>query len=168
MALDKLNFRDLGGIPAGRGAIRRGVLFRSEGPANFTDEQRSAIAGLGMRNIIDLRSSHEREREPYRWHGTGCNWRGLEVNADLRVFGNEGRARLQQGPDEQIAIDTMVETYRDLPLALAPHWQAIGECLQDEGCPVLINCTAGKDRTGVAVALILEMAGVARDAIMYD
>lgn len=168
MPLHKLNFRDLGGTTAAGGEIRPGKLLRSEGPANFSDEQRSAIAGLGVRNIIDLRSKHEREKDPYVWHGPDCTWHGLEVNADLRVFGNDGRERLQQGPDAQIAIDTMVETYADLPEAMATHWRTIGTCLQDDAGASLVNCTAGKDRTGVAVAVILELAGVARDAIMED
>ena len=168
MPLEFLNFRDLGGLPAGSDQIRSGVLYRSEGPANFTPQQFSAIASLGIRNIFDLRSAHEREETPHEWHGADCRWLELDVNVDLRVFGNDGRERLLKGSDPQIAIETMVETYREIPKALQPHWTVIGDCLQSDGLPVLVNCTAGKDRTGVAVALLLELAGVSRDAIMKD
>ena len=168
MVLHMLNFRDLGGLPAGSGAIRPGILYRSEGPANLTAEQQSAMAALGIRNIVDLRSAREQESAPHGWHGDGCNWRTLHVDADLRVFGNEGRERLLASPDPQIAIDTMVETYREIPAALMKHWSAIGDCLAEDELPVLVNCTAGKDRTGVVVALILEMAGVSRDVIVAD
>ncbi len=168
MPLSGLNFRDLGGIPASDGEIRPGVLYRSEGPSNFGAEQFSALASLGIRNIIDLRSAHEREQTPHEWHGDECAWHGLNVDADLRVFGNEGRNRLLLGPDPQIALDTMADTYREIPEALMPHWGVIGACLSDHEPPVLVNCTAGKDRTGVAVAVLLEVAGVSRDDIMQD
>ena len=105
---------------------------------------------------------------PHIWHGDDCIWHGLNVDADLRVFGNEGRERLQKGPDPKIAIDTMVETYREIPIALQPHWSTIAKCFMGNEQAVLVNCTAGKDRTGVAIALLLEIAGVARDNIMQD
>jgi len=168
MPLSGLNFRDLGGIPAGGGQTRSGALYRSEGPSNFGAEQFSALTALGIRTIIDLRSAHEREQTPHEWHGPECAWHGLNVDADLRVFGNEGRNRLLVGPDPQIALDTMADTYREIPEALLPHWSVIGECLRDAEHPVLVNCTAGKDRTGVAVAVLLEVAGVSREAIMQD
>lgn len=168
MSLATLNFRDLAGLQTDTGSIRSGVLFRSEGPTNFTSDQLSAIASLGIRSIFDLRSAREREDVPHQWHGADCRWLGLDVDADLRVFGNEGRDRLLKGPDPQIAIDTMVETYREIPLSMARHWPLIGETLQNGELPVLINCTAGKDRTGVAVALLLELAGVPREVILED
>lgn len=168
MGLEDLNFRDLGGLTTGAGLIRSGVLFRSEGPANFTALQLTALNSIGIRTILDLRSAREREEMPHQWHGPDCRWLGLDVNADLRVFGNEGRERLLVGPDPQIAIDTMVETYREIPQSMASHWPLISECLLGGEYPVLINCTAGKDRTGVAVALLLELAGVSREAILQD
>lgn len=167
MGLEQLNFRDLGGIGTRSGIIRTGALFRAEGPANYAARHHSELIALGIRNIIDLRSSSERERHPHAWQGDDCRWLGLDVNADLRVFGNDGRERLSLGDDLQLAIDIMVETYREIPDALFGHWQRVGECLL-EGAPALINCTAGKDRTGVAVAVLLEMLGASRDAIMAD
>ena len=168
MALDTINFRDLGGLPAGTGVIRKGVLYRSEGPANLSSEQQAALSGLDIRNIIDLRSAQESETQPHAWYGEDCRWHGLHVDADLRVFGHEGRERLRKGSDPQIAVNAMVETYREIPAALIPHWSRIAECLIEGELPVLVNCTAGKDRTGVVVALILEMAGVSREEIIAD
>lgn len=166
--LAALNFRDLGGLQTGTGHIRSGILFRSEGPKNFAASQLAAVTSLGIRTILDLRSAREREEVPHQWHGAGCRWHGLDVDADLKVFGNEGRTRLLKGPDTQIAIDTMVDTYREIPLAMARHWPLISQTLQQEEFPVLINCTAGKDRTGVAIALLLELAGVPREIILQD
>jgi protein-tyrosine phosphatase len=165
--LAKLNFRDLGGLPARGGVVRRGVLFRAEGPANLAPEHRSELRSLGIGYVFDLRSSEERKRHPHDWHDEECRVLDMQVNADLRVFGNDGSERLSVGEDAQLAIDIMCETYREIPDALAPHWKTVGECLL-EGRPTMINCTAGKDRTGVAVAILLEMLGTPRDAILHD
>ncbi len=168
MLTSSLNFRDLGGLTAEGGRVREGVLFRSEGPRNFGPGELAALQGLGIRAIVDLRSAREREEMPHDWHGPECRWLGLDVNADLRVFGHEGRERLSRGPDPAIAIDTMTETYREIAAALLPHWPVIGDALLEGSVPMLVNCTAGKDRTGVAIALLLELAGVPREAIMQD
>jgi len=168
MASIDLNFRDIGGLPAGSGQTRSGVLFRSEGPRNFTAEQREKLQAINFRSIVDLRSAGERAQMPHDWHGPDCRWLELEVNADLRVFGDQGRERLMKGPAPEIAIATMAETYREIIGALLPHWLVIGETLLAGDVPMLLNCTAGKDRTGVAIALLLELAGVSRQAIVED
>ncbi|MEH6758583.1 MAG: tyrosine-protein phosphatase [Parasphingorhabdus sp.] len=163
-----LNFRDLGGLPAGQGVTASGKLFRSEGPRNFTATQIEELQAFQIRTIIDLRSGQEREEVPHQWHQPSCQWLGLEVDADLRVFGPEGRERLMQGTDPEIAVETMKDTYRSIPGSLACHWPAIVETLVIDRVPALINCTAGKDRTGVAVALLLESVGVSRENILQD
>jgi len=168
MPISNLNFRDLGGLPAAEGRIRSGVLFRSEGPRNFSSDQQAALQDMRFRSIVDLRSAREREEAPHAWHGADCRWLGLDVNADLRVFGNEGRERLTKGPEPEIAIATMAETYREIVSALLPHWRTIAEALQADAVPMLLNCTAGKDRTGVAIALLLELVGVPREVIADD
>jgi protein-tyrosine phosphatase len=168
MPLGNLNFRDLGGLVAKGGQLRHRVLYRSEGPSNFSPEEFAALQAMNIRAIVDLRSVRERDEAPHDWHGPDCRRLELDVNVDLRVFGNEGRERLSAGGDESIAIETMSDTYREIPGALLPHWKAVGETLLEGGAPMLINCTAGKDRTGVAVALLLELAGVPRGAILQD
>lgn len=168
MPLSNLNIRDLGGLPAANGIVRDGVLLRSEGPRNFTPEQFAALKELGIKAIIDLRSAHERNEAPHGWQGPDCRWHGLDVNADLRVFGNEGRERLSRGPEPELAIEAMADAYREIVGALLPHWRVIGDELVAGTIPMLVNCTAGKDRTGVSIALLLEIAGVSRETIMQD
>jgi protein-tyrosine phosphatase len=166
--ITSLNFRDLGGLPAAGGEVRYGTLYRSEGPRNFSTSQLAELQALGINAIIDLRSAEERQDAPHQWHHQNCTWLGLDVDADLRVFGHDGRERLLKGSAPDIAIDTMKETYRSIPKSLARHWPVIAETLISGGVPALINCTAGKDRTGVAIAFLLEIAGVPRNIIMKD
>jgi protein-tyrosine phosphatase len=168
MSVTGLNFRDLGGLPAAGGRIREGVLYRSEGPRNFSGDQLALLQAVGFRSIVDLRSAQERKEAPHKWHGPDCRWMELDVNADLRVFGHHGRERLIKGPEPEIAITTMAETFREIVGALIPHWPVIAGALMDGEVPMLLNCTAGKDRTGVAIALLLEVAGVSRDVIVQD
>jgi protein-tyrosine phosphatase len=166
--INSLNFRDLGGLRAADGQVRHSKLYRSEGPRNFSAAQFSQLQALNIRAIIDLRSVEERDDIPHSWHSADCQWLGLEVDADLRVFGDDGRERLRQGPDPAIAIDTMTQTYRSIPKSLARHWPVITKTLIGGGSPTLVNCTAGKDRTGVAIAFLLEHVGVPREIIMQD
>lgn len=166
--LFNLNFRDLGGLATNTGKTRSGVLYRGEGPRNFSAMQTAQLKSLGIRAIFDLRSAGERSEMPHVWQNPDCRWLGLDINADLRVFGNEGRERLLLGRDPAIAIDTMKETYRAIPALLVPHWAVIVDSLLANNVPALINCTAGKDRTGVSIALFLELLGVSRAAIMRD
>jgi len=168
MPSDSLNFRDLGGLPAEEGCIRSGVLYRSEGPRNFTPAQLETLQGMGFRSIVDLRSAREREEAPHDWHGPDCRWLGLDVNADLRVFGHDGRERLILGPEPEIAITTMAETYREVVGALLPHWPIIAGTLLDGEVPMMLNCTAGKDRTGIAAALVLTALGVPYETVRAD
>jgi protein-tyrosine phosphatase len=88
VALSKLNFRDLGGLPTEDGrAIRPGLLYRSEGPASFFDEHRAELGALGVRSVCDLRSGVEREIAPNDWCGPGCRVLHLNMNTDLRASG---------------------------------------------------------------------------------
>tara|TARA_R110001606_G_scaffold354799_4_gene505525 strand:+ start:786 stop:1550 length:765 start_codon:yes stop_codon:yes gene_type:complete len=166
--ITQLNFRDLGGLPVGQGVTAAGKLFRSEGPRNFTATQIEELQAFQIQTIIDLRSGQEREEMPHQWHQPSCQLLGLEVDADLRVFGDEGRERLKQGRDPAIAVETMKEAYRSIPGSLSRHWPVIAETLVTDRVPALINCTAGKDRTGVAVAFLLESVGVSREYILQD
>jgi protein-tyrosine phosphatase len=163
-----LNYRDIGGLPAAGGVTRHGLVFRSEGPRNFTAGMFEVLKGTGFRSIIDLRSARERADAPHEWHGSECRWLELEVNADLRVFGHDGRERLLKGTEPEIAIDTMSEVYREIVVSLVPCWVDIIRVLEEGALPTLIHCTAGKDRTGVAVALLLDLAGVSWEAIIAD
>jgi protein-tyrosine phosphatase len=169
LALSKLNFRDLGGIPTLDGRVTRpGMLFRSEGPASFFDEHRAELGALGVRSVCDLRSDSERQVAPNDWCGTGCRVLHLDMNTDLRAAGADYWASLRRDPSSANARRVMMNNYSLMPAALSPHLAKIVAALLAREVPMIVHCTAGKDRTGVAVAMLLTVLGVGRDDILSD
>jgi protein-tyrosine phosphatase len=166
-----INFRDFGGVPgAGGRMIRAGRLFRSGHHAAATDADLARLATLDFALLVDLRRPPERLRDVAR-----------------RAEG--GRARLieHDGPSDQATpphltflsdpsatAETvqrqMVVGYRGYPFD--PHYVAVYReyftLLADLDGPVLINCHAGKDRTGFLCALTLHVLGASPDAIRDD
>lgn len=173
-----LNLRDVGGYPAaGGGIVRTGVLYRSAGLGRMTDEDAETFAALGVRTVFDLRTAAEREHMPDRVpHGTAL--------IELDVLGGHraaAPARLQRvladpasAPDlfgGGRAEEALRDAYRDivlLPSAQAAYRGMFVRLLADTAAPALVHCTAGKDRTGWAVAAALLLAGVSIDDVMAD
>jgi protein-tyrosine phosphatase len=168
-ALSKLNFRDLGGLSAtGRRRIRAGILFRSEGPASFLEEHRAELMTLGVRSVCDLRSATERQQAPNDWIGPACRLLNLDMNTDLRAAGADFWESLRTDPSEANARRVMARNYNLMPAALLPHVSKIAAALLAREVPMVVHCTAGKDRTGVAVAILLSLLGVSREDIVSD
>lgn len=168
-ALSRLNFRDLGGLPTADGArLRPGLIFRSEGPASFFDAHRAELGALGFRTVCDLRSGGERDHAPNDWCGPDCSILDLDMNTDLRAQGEEIWESLRGDGSVANAHRVMMENYRLMPHALRPHLPAIVDALLAQAVPLMIHCTAGKDRTGVAIAALLSLAGVSQDVILDD
>lgn len=154
------NFRDIGGAPVvGGGRVRRGVVYRSDGLHVLDpDACRSLTADLGLRTVVDLRSEFEVER-------TG------------RFEAIDGGPRLVRVP---ILDGSFVEQARSATLDLASMYahmsfmagrqigQVIDHVLFAENLPTVLFCTAGKDRTGVVVALVLAVLGVEDEHIVAD
>ncbi|MFT4051812.1 MAG: tyrosine-protein phosphatase [Microbacterium sp.] len=148
------NFRDIGGLPAASGQTRVGVLFRSGHLARLGDEGREAMRRLGIRRIVDLRADDEVVRERSRTEGLGIETVRvpLFLGSTASFFVNDtSLVQLYRGLVDG-AADRIVEAIR----------AALGQT------PVLVHCTAGKDRTGVTVALMLAAAGVEREAVVAD
>lgn len=149
-----INFRDTGGLPASGGMTRAGVLFRSGSLVGLDDQGRQALAALGLRRVIDLRAIDEVDRAP-----------SPVDPAHVRVQ----RTPLFRGSvtsffDEDVPLREM---YRRVLRDSGPHLvEVVRGILADQ--PVLVHCTAGKDRTGVTIAVTLAAAGVDRDAVVAD
>jgi protein-tyrosine phosphatase len=163
------NFRDVGGIPVGDGgAIRDGVLFRSGDLVNLTDGSRQRLAELGIATVLDLRGAGERVTNPSRW-AEGAAPRTLEIDVDVAgllgtSFGDVIADRTGAGVE-----DFMRRNYAGMPGFLAPAIGELASVLEGpETAPVLVHCTAGKDRTGVVIAVLLTALGAEREAVLAD
>jgi protein-tyrosine phosphatase len=149
-----VNFRDVGGLPAGAGIVRSGMLYRSGNLAGLKPAGTRALAALGIRNIIDLRDDDEVAHAPSRLDGV-----------DARVT----RLPLFLGSVESFFSSdvSLAHLYRSLvDDSAATIVQAVRGIA--EGAPVLVHCTVGKDRTGVTIALALAAAGVDERAVVAD
>jgi protein-tyrosine phosphatase len=159
------NFRDIGGYAALEGrTVRWGQVYRTGVLSYFSDEDHPALTSLGVRAICDLRRAEEREREPTRWphEVQALSWADGLNTPTIRGFA-ASRPRDASGMHE-----SMIELYRALPDWMAPRIRGMFECIAAGSTPMVVHCAAGKDRTGVAIAVLLGALGVERTQIMED
>lgn len=165
-----VNFRDFGGRPSRFGGrVVRDRLFRSGAIATVSDEDADHLHKLDFSVVVDLRYANEREEEPSPWPVAALD-RVLAHNGDHSAEAPH-IAPLRQGLlDEARSEHIYGQLYRDLPFD--PHYpalfaQAFERLLVADG-RILVHCSAGKDRTGMFVALIQHALGVSRADIMAD
>jgi protein-tyrosine phosphatase len=167
--LSRLNFRDVGGLPTADGStLRSGLIFRSEGPASFEQSHRDELAELGIKLVCDLRSDTERDASPNDWAGSA---RLLNVNVSDELRSDPGKAwkaLLEADPSAAAVKRSYLRTYAAIPGALLPRLRELIEAIADGETPALIHCTAGKDRTGVLMAILLKALQVPDDGVVAD
>jgi protein-tyrosine phosphatase len=160
------NFRDVAGTGAGYpttdGArVRRNVFYRSN-ELQLTEADATSIAALGIAAIHDLRRSEEIEAHP-DVDVPGARWNHVEVTG----IPTEMVEVLDDAEDVERVMRGVYDAFVRSPLARASYAELLTE-LADGDVPQLFHCSAGKDRTGWAAALLLEIAEVDRDTIMAD
>ena len=163
------NFRDLGGyVGAGGRRVRRGLVYRSDHLAFVTDRGVSSIDALGLRTVLDLRMPNERERQPSRLPPGPVvqhpNPRGADGAAQVEIL-EEVRAGRVTSVTEQDMADMYLSMLDEATEMFAAVVRAVAA---PEALPVLFHCAAGKDRTGLAAALLLRLVGVDDDTIVRD
>lgn len=166
-----INFRDFGGMSGAGGlTVRTGQLYRSGHFATATDDDIERLAELNFALFVDLRRPPERARDPAR-RPHSPKARVLEHKGPSDIAVAPHLAFLSQ-PDATPDTVTrqMIVGYRNYPFD--PHYVAMYRdyfpLLAEADGPVLINCHAGKDRTGFLCALTLHLLGVSREAIFED
>jgi protein-tyrosine phosphatase len=162
------NFRDLGGYRTRDGHhVRWRLLFRSGAMSKLTIADYAYLDTLGISFVCDLRTARERTAEPTVWGG--AHKPDYWTSDTLATGGDLARllAPDSQATGAQIRA-MMISLYRTLPDTHRDAYRAIFRHLVDGQLPVVFNCTAGKDRTGVAAALILAALGVPRATIVQD
>lgn len=157
------NFRDLGGYRAADGKhVRWGMIYRSGGQPMLTDADVRDIKGLGIANLVDLRSDEERVFAPTKLDGIPYSAVGYSMAAILKSMAQNPSAAAGQ------ASVAMENVYRAFPTQLAPQLRLVFRKLLSLDGPVLYNCSAGQDRTGFASAIVLSALGVPRETIYAD
>jgi hypothetical protein len=161
------NFRDLGGYATADGRTTRwGTLFRSDTLHELTAGDVGLLAELGLVTILDLRTSVEVEatgRGPLA--ATPVEYRHLSVLPETGAGGSDGEAVAAPAP----AGDDLAERYLwYLDGGQAALAEAIDLLAEPDRLPAVFHCAAGKDRTGVLAALVLDLVGVEREVIVAD
>jgi protein-tyrosine phosphatase len=165
------NFRDLGGYETKDGRhVRRGRVFRSEGLNQLSTEDYAALHDLGIKLICDLRSDYERSSKPTMWpQHLMPKTLVMDVNADLRAGKSDLWEMLRADPTERGVLGMMMHVYKFVPDALGKHLGKFFKAVADEEqLPLILHCSAGKDRTGVMSAVLLMTLGVPRETAVAD
>jgi protein tyrosine/serine phosphatase len=150
-----LNARDMGGLPMPRGWTGFRALVRSDGHSRLTAYGQAAMLAYGVTTIVDLRSPRELAVAPSPL-ADHPGYRSLPFFDDTSMA----------APSRfEAAADNYVEWLETQPARIAAILHSIADAPPGA---VLVHCAAGKDRTGVVVALLLSIAGVDAEAIAED
>ena len=149
--------------------LMKGLLYRSDHLSKVTKRDIEKVAALGVKTVYDLRSEEERKRDPQRLPkivsmevvSLPVFYQGLDPYVTARRIVISGD--VEEGEFHHL----MIEAYRAYALDFRSQWSSLLKGLAEPGTlPALIHCTYGKDRTGVAVAIILRSLGVPREKVM--
>jgi protein-tyrosine phosphatase len=151
------NFRDVGGYPAGGRRTRTGQVFRSDALSALTPAGLADLARLGIAVFVDLRTKMEVAQDT----STPALPDALRVH--IPIHGGSQRSIIQDG---HISLEKLyLHVLEDSAWSLGAAVSVIAESAER---PVLVACTAGKDRTGLVIALALAAAGVETEAVVAD
>ena len=160
------NFRDLGGYPGHDGRpLRWRRLFRSDHLGELTAADRETLRTLGVTRSFDFRGTQERAAQPYEVPGLRQHSLAIEPTVAQNMAALVG-AGLPLSAERMAGL--MEELYRRLVDEEAERFAEWFGHLLDDDTPLVFHCTAGKDRTGVAAALLLLALGVPREVVEHD
>ena len=149
------NLRDGGGLAAADGRMRTLRLLRSDQPAALDRQDADFLRDLPVRSVIDLRTEVEIMMEPSLFKEGGFAVEKHSIMAGSSASMIEGDMTVSKMYQEMLK-----EGGRAFANAVTAAAKGLGQG------SVIIHCTAGKDRTGITVALIQELLGVSRDDIV--
>lgn len=168
--LNLINFRDLAYLIADDGRqIKEGLIFR--GPSlisrNLKETDKPILDAMHIKHLIDFRGVEEAE-----FHGTdyvpeGCILTNVPA-LELEDKQNNPCDLDQLERNEHLRrVEWLHQAYREMPFNNSAY-QFVFDCLKRYEAPIYIHCSVGKDRTGVASALILKMLGFDDESIISD
>lgn len=163
-----VNLRDFGGYATADGReVRRGRLFRSGTLAHLSKQAQRDFSALGVRVICDLRRHEEQAEEPTPFPEDALARLHIPIDPGSAV--TMRRQLAAERVDLERRIDFMVAINRELARDHGDDYARMFEALLElEDGAFLVHCSAGKDRTGFACALILHALGVPEQTVLED
>ncbi|MCK1392357.1 tyrosine-protein phosphatase [Bradyrhizobium sp. 1] len=159
------NFRDLGGYATTDGRTTRWRhIFRSNHLGQLTAADIEIVRALGVRSAFDFRGVEERAAGVCVVNEITVHSLPIEPTVVAGLRAELARGRLTA----PVALELMRESYRNYVRHNTHSFRALFGHLLEDRAPLVIHCTAGKDRTGFAGALILHALGVADEVIAED
>jgi len=164
-----MNCRDVGGYRTMSGrTVRTGALFRSDRLSTLSDDDLEELASYGIRTVVDFRTQAEMDRDVSRLWPSVTTLAPLPIGDEIAQQ-HEFVERLRRGDITAVSVDDVGASYVEMLDAHGHRFAAFMTLLADhEHLPLLFHCTAGKDRTGLAAALVLEACGVERQVVLDD
>lgn len=162
------NFRDVGGYRTADGhVVKSGVLYRSGSLGSLTPAGQETLRGLHIASVIDLRTTDERSHDSFDLRGAiGSGYWTRDYGMSLGEMGSVFSDPTKLTAASMLAM--MGHVYKTLPREQAPAYRELFARLEAGKGPLVVNCTAGKDRTGVAAALVLTALGVPYETVRRD
>ena len=160
------NFRDLGGYIGHEGRpLRWRRLFRSDHLADLTPADLARLQQLPLARTFDFRGIDERAATPYDLPGVRQLSLAIEPTVVQRMNDIAAAGTALTAP---VVTELMKDLYRALVNDRADRFAELFAHLIESDAPSVFHCTAGKDRTGIAAALVLLALGVSRDVVQAD
>lgn len=165
------NFRDLGGYKTTDGkTVKWGLIYRSDKLSDLSSDDEFYLDRLGLTRIVDFRSIKERESAPDRIAPASS----IAIQqVPIKVTGADFdliKSKIESGDLQENELSALlVQANRELVEQYTLIYRAwIQSILADNGLPMVFHCTAGKDRTGFAAAIVLLAVGVPKETVMAD
>lgn len=165
------NYRDLGGYITEDGrTVKWGQLYRSGHLAALTPRGLELIGNLDLFTTIDFRSTYEAQRHPDRVPEGVQSIHLPVMDQANREMSQEIRERIKNNNIEGYSpVPIITKAYQQFPVEFNPEYKKFMQSVLDaKGRPILWHCTAGKDRTGYAAAILLRLLGVDQKTIYQD
>ena len=168
------NFRDFGGYQTQNGTrLKKGLLYRSGDLSKASNADLENLSVLGIKTICDLRSEHEKQVEPDRIpDGEGIKFFNIPMRPIVDYHARSFRRLFSLMFGEERRRDYIAESYkayREYATGYLPQLKSLFKYISSpENLPVLIHCSAGKDRTGVISGLIQQVLGVSPETVLDD
>jgi protein-tyrosine phosphatase len=164
------NFRDLGGYETSSGrAVRWNRLYRTSELSKLTRSDLDYLSQFDVKLVCDFRSDRERIARPDRTIDDAPEM--LDLPIDQEGVDPDGlRVKIRTGGLVALGLErTMRDAYRAFVTDYSAEWTAMFERLvREDNLPTVVHCTAGKDRTGFASAIVLLALGVSEETVFED